>query len=365
MSTAPDHNNLLRETLIFDWKQWKPHVAWRGTPAIAAALALGIALRSPGAGLVAAAGAFTAGLGSLQRIRGSCILPMVLAAVGMAFSTFVGMLLGHQSVIFVLAAGLWAATYALLTAMKGGTSWVGLQCTVFLIVASAFHTTPQGSMDRCLLILAGGLLQTVITAAIVHGPWRRQKRGEEPQEPGFLASLGSLRQCASLRTPVCLYSLRMALVVMVSAEIYRHVNFLSGYWIPMTTLLVVRPNFFQTLTRGTMRVGGTLLGAGVAGLIAAHLHPSPPVLAALIVFFAWWAYSVLNVNYALYTLNLTAYIVFLLSLAGLPPATVVHRRAAYTMLGGALALLAYIDVFRKTRRWIRAERASAEHGQKT
>jgi hypothetical protein len=61
------------------------------------------------------------------------------------------------------------------------------------------------------------------------------------------------------------------------------------------------------------------------------------------------------VNYALFTLNLTAYIVFLLSLSGLPAATVVHRRAAYTALGGAFALLAYLDVFRKTRRWIRAE----------
>jgi uncharacterized membrane protein YccC len=148
----------------------------------------------------------------------------------------------------------------------------------------------------------------------------------------------------------------MALVVMAAAEVYRHLNFLSGYWIPMTTLLVVRADLAQTLTRGVMRVAGTVLGAGVAGLIAAHLHPTPAVLAALIVFFMWWAYSLLNVNYALFTLNLTAYIVFLLSLSGLPPAEVVHRRAAYTLLGGALALLAYIDVFRKTRLWLRADR---------
>lgn len=353
MASAPDHNRLLRETLLFDWKQWNPGVAWRGAPAIAMALFAGIALGSPGAGLVAAAGAFTTGLGSLQRIRGSCLLPMLLAAVGMAFSTFVGMVAGHQSLGFVFIAGLWAAAYALLTAIKGGTSWVGLQCTVFLLVASAFHTTPFGSLERCGLILAGGLFQTLIAVLVLHGPWKSWCPSEpRAHDPGLRAALGNLRQCASFRTPVCLYSLRMALTVMAATEVFRHLNCLSGYWIPMTTLLVVRPDLFQTLTRGVMRVSGTLIGAGLAGLLAAHLHPSPWILASLIVVFAWWAYSLLNVNYALFTLCLTAYIVFLLSLSGLPPATVVHRRAAYTLLGGALALLAYVDVFRRTRRWI-------------
>jgi Fusaric acid resistance protein-like len=356
----PSQLSLLRETLLFDWTQWNPGVAWRSMPAMVAALGLGIALGSPRAGLVAAAGAFTAGLGSLQRIRGSCLIPMLLAAVGMTLATFLGMLLGHESVLFVVLAGVWAAAYALLTAMRGGTSWVAQQWTVWFLVSSAFHTDARGALTRCELILAGGLLQTLISWAVIRWSGRGCAPEESPLGPGLRESLGSLRRCLSLRAPVCLYSLRMAVMVTVAAEVYRHVNFLSGYWIPMTTLLVVRADAVQTLTRGMMRVTGTLVGAGVAGLIAAHLHPTPAVLAAMIVFFAWWAYSVLKVNYALFTLNLTAYIVFLLALSGLPPAEVVHRRAAYTALGGMLALLAYLDVFRKTRIWIRADREEME-----
>jgi len=352
----PDRLSLLRETLLFDWTQFNPEVAWRAVPTMAAALAVGIALGSPRAGLVVAAGAFTAGLGSLHRIRGSCLLPMVLASVGMTLATFLGMLLGHESLLFVLLAGVWAATYALLTAMRGGTSWVAQQWTVWFLVSSAFHTDARGALVRCGLVLAGGLMQTLVSWAAIR--WlRRGCAPEEPADgPGLREQVGSVWQCLSLRSPVCLYSLRMAVVVTVAAEIYHHVNFLSGYWIPMTTLLVVRADAVQTLTRGAMRVTGTLVGAGVAGLIAAHLHPTPAVLAGLLVFFAWWAYAVLNVNYSLFTLNLTAYVVFLLALSGLPPAEVVHRRAAYTALGGALALLAYVDVFRKTRLWIRADR---------
>lgn len=368
MSTTPDRAGLLRETLIFDWSKWNAAVAWRSVPAMAIALGVGIALGSPRAGLVAAAGAFTTGLGSLQTIRGSCLLPMLMAAIGLTLSTFIGMTLGHQSLAFVLMAGVWSAGYALLTAMKGGTSWVALQWTVWFLVAGAFHTTPRAAMTRCSLILAGGLLQTLVTAAVLRVVRRPranrpgEKPGSTPQtpEPGLLESLGNLGRCMRMQTPMCLFSLRMALVVTLAAEFYRHTNSLSEYWVPMTTLLVVRANPIQTLTRGVMRVAGTLLGAGVAGLIAAYLHPSPPVLAALIVLFAWGAYAVLNVNYALFTLNLTAYIVFLLSLEGIPPETVVHRRALYTLLGGAVGLLAYLDVFRKTNFWIRADRKERE-----
>lgn len=362
MSSVPDRAGLLRETLIFDWSQWNPAVAWRSVPAMALALGIGIALGSPRAGLVAAAGAFTTGLGSLQTIRGSCLIPMLLAAVGMSLSTFAGMALGHQSLWFVLMAGVWSATYALLTTMRGGTSWVALQWTVWFLVAGAFHTTPRGALTRCALILAGGLLQTLVTAVVLRVQTRQKSRTgkAEPPEPPLHLTVSRLRSCMRMETPVCLFGLRIAVVVTAAAEFYRHTNSLSGYWVPMTTLLVVRASPIQTLTRGVMRVGGTVLGAWVAGLIAAYLHPSPILLAALIVFFAWWAFAVLNVNYAFFTLNLTAYIVFLLSLSGYPPAAVVHRRAAYTLLGGVFALLAYFDVFRKTSFWMRTEREAQE-----
>jgi hypothetical protein len=359
MSAVPDRFVLLRGTLLFDWKQWNPAVAWRSTPAMAIALGAGIAAGSPGAGLVASAGAYTAGLGSLHKIRGSYRLPMLLASVGMALSTFVGMTLGHQSILFVGLAGVWAAAYALLTVMRGGTSWVALQWTVFLLVSSAFPTSPRAAAVRSALVLAGGLLQTLITAVVLRWTRRGNERdSDDPAERGFLEGLGDLRSCLSLRTPVCLYGLRMAIVVMAATEYFRHENFLSGYWVPMTTLLVVRADVFQTATRGVMRVMGTIVGAGLAGLIAAHLRPSPVVLAVLVLF-AWWAYSLLNVNYALFTLSLTAYIVFLLALSGLPPAEVVHRRALYTLLGGTFGLLAYVDVFWKTRLWMRSERELA------
>lgn len=92
-----------------------------------------------------------------------------------------------------------------------------------------------------------------------------------------------------------------------------------------------------------------MLGAGLATLLAAALRPSELVIALLAIGFAWGCYALLNVNYGVFTLCLTAYIVFLLSMAGLPAIAVVHRRALCTALGGALAILAHLDILRRSR----------------
>ncbi len=78
----------------------------------------------------------------------------------------------------------------------------------------------------------------------------------------------------------------------------------------------------------------------------AHLQPGPPVLAVLALFFAWLAYSLNAVNYGLFTLCLTAYIVTLLGLASLPGSEVAYHRSISTIIGGALALTVRLLVIR-------------------
>ena len=56
---------------------------------------------------------------------------------------------------------------------------------------------------------------------------------------------------------------------------------------------------------------------------------------------AWGCYTVLFANYALFGLCVTAFVVFLLGLSGLPGTSTVLDRLEATVLGGALALMAY------------------------
>lgn len=68
--------------------------------------------------------------------------------------------------------------------------------------------------------------------------------------------------------------------------------------------------------------------------------------ALLVVLFAAVGYLLLYVNYAAFAASLTAYVVFLLTLAGAPERAVVARRAFCTVLGAGLGHLLFTSVER-------------------
>jgi uncharacterized membrane protein YccC len=104
------------------------------------------------------------------------------------------------------------------------------------------------------------------------------------------------------RKTAAIYALRLVLTVSLASEVYRRLGIQSGYWIPMTALLVQKPAFYETLSRALARVAGTLAGATLATVLAAHLHPGVWPLAALTTFFAFWCFATNGVNYGLFSL---------------------------------------------------------------
>ena len=57
------------------------------------------------------------------------------------------------------------------------------------------------------------------------------------------------------------YALRLAFTVGLATEIYRRLHYQSGYWIPMTALLVLKPDLIDTVSRAIARTLGTMCGA--------------------------------------------------------------------------------------------------------
>jgi uncharacterized membrane protein YccC len=106
-------------------------------------------------------------------------------------------------------------------------------------------------------------------------------------------------------------------------------------------LLVLRRGAAETFTRGALRIAGTLVGAGAATLVVALARPAPLALAPLIALAAWGAYSLQWVNYGTFSVCVTSYVAFLLSLEGLPEPQVAGHRIVATLLGGALAAVAF------------------------
>jgi uncharacterized membrane protein YccC len=88
-------------------------------------------------------------------------------------------------------------------------------------------------------------------------------------------------------------------------------------------------------------MAGTVIGAGLTTLIVLWLQPTGVTLALLTLPCAWLCFSLFKANYALYSVAITAYIVFMLSFVGLPESSVLFNRLAATLAGGTFALVVY------------------------
>ena len=345
--TSPPPAPFLADVYTFQWSALNYRLPLISASAVALCLIVGILAGHPGGALVAAGGALTIGFGANQRISDSRLLPMLFAVLAMASAALAGTLAGHEGIALILASAGSAAIYGVLTIRHAGLAWVGQQAAVALFVASAFPTGPERAFERAGLIVIGGMTQVLITSAGLHLiPELRKNLWEIPhtlyeQRGELLNRLYALPEELSVpdRKTAVIYALRLVLTVSLASEVYRRLGIRSGYWIPMTALLVQKPAFRETLNRALTRVGGTLAGATLATILASYVRPGPWPLAALTTFFAFWCFATIAVNYGLFSLCITSYIVFLLSLNQIPGPELAHRRAACTAVGALIALL--------------------------
>ncbi|WP_314175367.1 FUSC family protein [Streptomyces winkii] len=142
-------------------------------------------------------------------------------------------------------------------------------------------------------------------------------------------------------SPVCRHALRVAGVVAAGYLLGKTLAPAHGYWAPLTAVMVMRPDFSRTYERGVARIVGTLFGVGIAGSVTVLAHPPPYASAALAVGSVGCMYLLMRTGYAITSACISAYVVFLLSIAGSMFSQTVLERIWLTALGGALAMLSY------------------------
>jgi uncharacterized membrane protein YccC len=152
----------------------------------------------------------------------------------------------------------------------------------------------------------------------------------------------TLRANVSISSEAGRHALRLAIVAGVAEVLAQSTALPHGYWITLTVLIVLRPDYGSTLYRGLQRAAGTVVGAGlgVATVLLGHFGTWALLLGLGVSLLA--AYSVLAVNYLFFAIFLTDYVVVLLALLGLPPDQTAVDRLIGTGVGAGLALLAYV-----------------------
>jgi hypothetical protein len=498
---ASTFGHIVGSAVRIDWSLFEGMAALRCTVGVAIPLMVGLTLRQPSISAFGAVGAVSVGFGSFQGAYRSRAAVMVYAAIAMALSIFVGSVGGHSDLASIVTAAFAAFASGMLVAVGPAAAFVGLQSVVAVLIAGGFPADPGGAALRAVIVLGGGLVQTLLVvilwplrrfsaersaiaaayrslasyAAGMHAaevapephtfaataspladpqPFARAsdvlvfqalldeaeriraslaalatrqrqlldahpscartlgelsarvlseiaaalENGREPREstpiwpklescaeqlghavvvdallgqlraawrtagvmtedtdrppapaeltplrrrPPLRDALTTIRANLTLRSTAFRHALRLGVTVGIATAIYRLLHLPRGYWIPMTALLVLRPEFHDTFARGIARIAGTIVGAAVATLIVDVFFPGPVALTLLVLVSVWGCYALFRMNYAMFTICLTGYIVFILMLSGVAEMTAATTRAVYTIEGGALALLVY------------------------
>ncbi|MER5911265.1 FUSC family protein [Streptomyces sp. NPDC001982] len=173
--------------------------------------------------------------------------------------------------------------------------------------------------------------------------------------PGLYAGTPSVARTARRiraqlhpQSPIFRHAVRLAVGVVVAEVIGRSIGgwgglgiSAHGFWVALTTLLVLFPEYGHTIARGWGRAAGAILG-GLFAWVLSLPHWSPVGLAVLAVVLAAASFVTLRTGQLMLNLWLTTWIVFLIHHVGGLPGPTAWARAADTVVGAALAVLIFL-----------------------
>ena len=154
-------------------------------------------------------------------------------------------------------------------------------------------------------------------------------------------ALATLRAHLTPSSETGRHALRLAAAAGIAEAFVWITGLYEGRWVVLTVFLVLKPDYTSTVSRGVHRALGTAVGAILGALIAIVLHGTPVGLVLVAGIAVAAAYAAFEVDYLMYSVYLTVFIVLLLDILGLSAETTASIRLADTALGALLALVAY------------------------
>jgi len=151
-----------------------------------------------------------------------------------------------------------------------------------------------------------------------------------------------LRANLRLSSIACRHALRCSVCLAIAVAGESIVGMSHGFWFPMTTAIVLKPDFAGTFSFGLLRVIGTLLGLALATALVHFAFGAEWERIALLAMLCYGFRQLTTVHYGIGVMLLTALIVVLLTFEGMAPGETMPARALGTSIGSALALLAYV-----------------------
>ena len=261
-----------------------------------------VALRwgPPGSTTAAAVAAAIAGATALQDSPPGRIPRVVAVSFLMGFAVLLGALTSAYSAVFVATVAAWCFGAAIPWALGARAGLIAGASAALLIIAAPIAPiapTVASTLGASALVVLGGVVQAGLVAVWPQRRWRVQRDaltaayrslaadarkladGAPPSSPDVTclrrpelrtsvrSAVHLMRGHLNGHSPVFRHAVRLSVAMAAGCAVARYDDVAHGYWIPLTVLMVLRPETAHTYTRCVGRVAGNLSGIVVASSV--------------------------------------------------------------------------------------------------
>lgn len=164
-------------------------------------------------------------------------------------------------------------------------------------------------------------------------------------------SLKRLTDHWSVKSPIFLHALRLAIVTIIGYAIGHFFALQNSYWILFTIYVIMRPGYAVTKKRSKDRIVGTIIGAVISAVIiyvcqyVLQLPNYHFIYAIIVVLCMPFAYGLLQENFSLCVVFITIYIMMIYAIYVPDAIEVLKYRVIDTMVGVGLSIFANHFIF--------------------
>ncbi len=138
------------------------------------------------------------------------------------------------------------------------------------------------------------------------------------------------------------HAVRYSVAVVASSVLVSFWHLPRGYWVPFSVAVILKPDYSTLLRRGVSRVVGTALGASLAAVLVAELHPTHVETIILVGLVAAAAYATWAASFAVSIGLVSSLVLIMLSTATHDSLSTAGDRFVDVALGAAIAASTYL-----------------------